>query len=112
MLSLLLIVVLSFGLIGCKKCVDTKYEDVEVVIVGEYYEPMWTQPMLVGKVTTVITHPPVYEITVDYNGVEYTINDSYTYEEYKDKVGQSVIGVLEICSYDDGSVRYDIKSLE
>ena len=111
-LMFLLIAATIFSLVGCAECMSTEYENVEVNIVDEYYRAMWLQPVVAGKVTTIITHPAQYNITVEYNGIEYSINDSYTYKKYEDKVGQTAIGTLEICTYDDGSVKYDIISLE
>ena len=108
----LLIAATIFSLVGCAECISTEYENVEVNIIDEYYRAMWLQPVVAGKVTTVITHPAQYSITVEYNGIEYSINDSYTYKKYEDKVGQTAIGTLEVRTYDDGSVKYDIISLE
>lgn len=97
---------------GCAKCVSTEYENVEVIITDEYYQGMYVTPRRVGKIITMQTHPAVYRITVKYDGQEYTINGSDTYNKYKDKIGQTAIGTLEICSYDDGSVRYNITELQ
>ena len=111
-LMFLLIAVMMFSLVGCAKCISTEYENVEVNIVDKYYRAMYMTPMRVGKVTTIVTHPAVHRITVEYDGIEYTINGSDTYNRYKNKIGQSTIGTLEIRTYDDGSVRNDIISLE
>ena len=111
-LTFLLIALTMFSLVGCAECINTEYENVEVNIVDEYYQAMWLQQVVAGKVTTIITHPAQYNITVEYNGIEYTISDSDTYNRYKDKVGQTAVGTLEIRTYDDGSVKYDIISLE
>ena len=108
----MIIACLIFSLVGCAKLVSTKYESVEVNIVDEYHRGMYVTPIIAGKVTTMVTHPAVYEITVEYNGVEYTISGSDTYNKYKEKVGQTTIGTLEIRTYDDGTVRYDITALE
>ena len=59
-----------------------------------------------------ITHQAIYRIIVEYNNIEYVINDEETYDKYKDKIGQSTIGQLVIKTYDDGSITYDILSLE
>lgn len=109
---LLLLVILIFSLGGCAKCISTEYENVEVTIVDKYYKAMWMQPIFTGKTGGMITHPAVYSITVEYNDIEYTINGSDTYNKYKDKIGQTAIGELEIKTYDDGTVEYDIVSLE
>lgn len=111
-LSITAIACLMFLFVGCAKCVSTEYENVEVTIVDEYHRGTYVTPMRIGKVTTMQTHPAVYRITVEYNSIEYTISGSATYNKYKDKVGQSVIGTLEIRTFDDGSVRYNITELQ
>ena len=106
------IVCFMFSLVGCEKLVSTECENVEVNIVDEYHRGMYVTPVFNGKTTTMITHPAVYRITVEYNGVEYTISGSDTYNKYKEKVGQIAIGTLQIRTYDDGTVKYDITALE
>ena len=98
-------------LAGCAECISTEYENVEVKIVDKYHRPMWMQPIRSGKVTTFITHPAVWRITVEYEGVEYSINGNNTYNKYKDKIGETTVGTLEIKTYDNGTVKYDIISL-
>lgn len=105
-------VCIIFSLSGCAKLVNTEYQKVEVTITDEYHRGMYITPIFNGKTTTMITHPAVYRITVEYNDIEYAISGSNTYEKYKDKVGQTAIGTLEICTYDDGTVKCDITSLE
>ena len=106
------IVFLMFSLVGCAKLINTEYENVEVNIIDEYHKGMYITPVFNGKTTTMITHPAVYRITVEYNGVEYTISGSDTYNKYKEKIGQTATGTLEIRTYDDGTVKYDIIALE
>ena len=112
MLVLLLLAVFIFSLVGCAKCISTEYENVEVTIVDSYHRSMYMTPIRAGKVTTMVTYPAVWRITVEYNGVEYTVSGSDTYNKYKDKIGQTTIGELEIKTYDNGTVEYDIVSLE
>ena len=107
-----MLAVLIFSLVGCAKCINTEYKNVEVIVVDKYHRGMWIQPVRAGKVTTFITHPAVWHITVEYNGIEYTVSGSDTYNKYKDKIGQTTIGELEIRTYDNGTVKYDIVSLE
>lgn len=108
----LMLAILAVSLAGCAKCISVEYEQVEVTVVDKFHRAMWMQPVLAGKVTTFITHPEVWDITVEYKGVEYTIGGSDTYEKYEDKIGQTAIGELEIKTYDDGTVKYDIVSLQ
>ena len=105
---LILSVFILLLLTGCAKCINVEYENVEVVIVDEDYTPMWLQPVKYG----LITHPARYEITVEYNGAKYTLDDEDTYEKYKNKIGQTVNGTMEVKTYDDGIVKCDIWSLE
>jgi hypothetical protein len=111
-LSIMMIICLVSSLVGCAKLVNTEYENVEVCVVDICHRGMWLQPVRAGKVTTFITHPDEYEVTVEYNGVSYTIDDEDTYNRYKGKIGQTAIGTLEIRTYDDGTVKYDITELK
>ena len=110
--SMFMIMILS--LVGCAKLVSTEYENVEVKITDVYYKQSYTtttyNPEL--KMPMVHSYPAVYIVTIEYNGVEYTISGSDTYNKYKEKVGQTAIGTLEIRTYDDGTVKYDITELE
>ena len=104
--------ILIFTLTGCAKCISTEMSTVQVKVTDEYYMPMYTTPIFNGKLTTVITHPAVYSITVEYDDVKYDISGSDTYDKYFDKVGEYVNGTLETKKYDDGTVRYNIVGLE
>ena len=101
-----------FSLTGCAKLVNTEYKNVEVEIVDEYHRGMYITPIFNGKTTIMITHPAIYQITVRYNNVEYDISSRDTYEKYCDKVGQLIVGVLEIRTYDNGTVKCEIVDLE
>lgn len=109
---LILSVFILLLLTGCAKVINVEYENVEVVVVDEDYTAMWLQSVKCGGATTLITHPARYEITVEYNGAKYTLDDEDTYEKYKNKIGQTVNGTMEVKTYDDGTVKYDIWSLE
>ena len=98
--------------VGCAKCISTEYEIVEVTVTDKWYKPMTMTPVIAGKVTTFVTSPAIWQITVDYGGVKYKISGSDTYNKYNDKIGQTVNGKLEIRTYDDGTIRYDIVSLQ
>lgn len=110
--SMFMIMVLS--LVGCAKLVSTEYENVEVKITDVYYKPSYTTMTynVALKMPMAQSHPAVYRVTIEYNGIEYTLSDSDTYNKYKDKVEQTVVGTLRIRTYDDGAVRYDITELE
>lgn len=107
-----LILQLILILTSCASLVNTEYENVEVKIVDEYHRAMWMQPIRTGNVTTFITHPARYEIIVEYKSVEYTIDDNDTYDRYKDKVGQTATGILEIRTYKNGAVKQEVVELK
>lgn len=111
-LALLLITAMLISFAGCAECISTEYKNVEVTIVEEYHRDTWRQIVRVGKVATVITHPAVWQITVRYGDANYTINDRDTYNKYKEKIGETVVGRLEIRTYDNGETVCNIISLE
>ena len=111
-LALLLLTALLCCLVSCAECISTECKKVEVVVVDEYYRGPYTTFAYTGKTMIPVIHAATYKITVQYNGVEYAVGGKDTYNKYKDKVGQTTIGTLEIKTYDDGTVEYDIVSLE
>ena len=111
-ISLVMIICLSILLTGCAELISTEYESVEVNVVDTHHSGMWLQPVKAGKVTTFITHPATYKVTVEYNNVKYTIDDQSTYNRYKGKIGQVTVGALETRTYDDGTVKYNITELQ
>lgn len=108
----ILCILFLLSLIGCKKCVDTQYSSVTVKVVDEYHRAAYITPIFNGKTTTIITHPAVYKITVEYNGKEYAISGSDTYNKYSNKIGESVTAILETKIYDDKTEKYNITKLE
>lgn len=109
---LLAMLIVTFSLVGCAKCISTETSTVQVKITDKYHRAMYITPVFNGKTTTMITHPAVYRITVEYDGVEYDISGSDTYNKYSVKIGEYTNGTLQTKKYDDGSVRYDIIELE
>jgi hypothetical protein len=106
-ISLILVIAIIL-LVGCADVVKTDTQEVEVIVIDKYHRTAWLQPC--GK--AFISHPAKYEITVLYDSVQYTINDSKTYYKFKDKIGDKAIGVLKISTYDDGSIKQDITKLK
>ena len=109
---LMFIILLVFSLASCADLIKTETKKVNVLIIHEDYTGAWNQPVWNGKVMTFISHPAQYEITVKYDGIEYTLDNKTYYNTYKDRVGDTITGTLEIKTYDDGTVKYDIIALE
>lgn len=114
LLSILVITCLAFTLFGCTKCINTEHKDVEVTVVDKYYKASHTKveynvPLKMPMTKRV---PAVYNITVEYDGANYTIDGVDTYNKYKDLVGQTAIGTLETCTYDNGTTLKRITKLQ
>ena len=112
--SLALLLAFMFILTGCAKCISTETSTVQVKIIDEYHMAAYTTMYYSPATKTMLpqSHPAVYRITVEYDGVEYDISGSDTYNKYSDKIGEYTNGTLQTKKYDDGSVRYDIIELE
>ena len=110
--SILIAMCLTLLLASCAELISIEYRDVDVKVVDTYQRGMWLQPIRAGKVTTFITHPAVYQVTVEYNTVKYIINDPDTFNKYKDRVGQITTCTLEARVYDNGDTKYNITELK
>lgn len=112
--SIAMMIIFVFSLTGCAKCISTETSTVQVKIIDEYHRAAYTTMYYSPATKTMMpqSHSAVYSITVEYNGVEYDISDSDTYNKYSDKIGEYVDGILETKKYDDGTVRYNIVDLE
>lgn len=101
-----------FTLSGCAKLLNEEYSTVSVAVIDKHYTPVMVTPIIAGKVRTFVTIPAQYRIDVEYNGIEYSLGGSGIYSRYKDKIGETVNAQLRTRTYDDGSVKYDIISLD
>ena len=99
----ILAILLMFALVGCKR-ISTETLTVQVKIIDEYHKPAYIMPY--GSSSS------IYKITVEYDGDEYYFRDRETYNKYSSRVGEYVNGTLQIRKYDNGTVLYDMISLE
>lgn len=86
--------------------------EADVVVVDSYHRDAWTQPIWTGKFWTYIHHSETNKITVYYEGGRFDIDDEDLYNKYCDSIGETVTGVFEITTYDDGTRRYELIGLE
>lgn len=100
------------SLIGYTAPTSTEYKEVEVEIVNEYYKAAYYTPIWTGRSIVMISNPAVYEITVQYEDMEYTLGGMETYDKYADKVGETAIGILRIRTYENDDIREDIVDLQ
>ena len=108
----MVVMVCMFGLTACKKCISKDYVTETVKIVDEYHRGHYITPVRCGKSFSMVSHPAVYMITVDYKGKEYSIDDEETYMEYSTKIDSEAKATFYVKTYDDGSKKYYLESIE
>ena len=111
-ISMLVAMTLIFILTSCEKCISTETSTVEVKVIDKYYRSAYVTPVNCGKSITMITHPAVYKIMVEYEGNAYAFYGIDTYTKYVEKVGENANAILETKKYDDGTVKCNITNLE
>ena len=52
-----------------------------------------------------VTEPAIYKITVKYNNKEYVLEGKSIYNKYHNRIGDTVIGTLEIRTYKHGGIE-------
>lgn len=110
-LAILSLCIVTFT--GCSKHPSTKSEIVKVKIVDACYKPPKKHYVATirGIPQTHIDAPALYEITVEYEDAEYSINDETTYKIYSDRIGNIVQARLVTETYSDGNVKQWIDHL-
>lgn len=113
-LSIFVIMMIMIVFTGCDvaECISTEYEEVTVKIVDSYHRDQYTTYQYCGKVLIPITHREINQITVEYDNVDFVLNDEYSYGLYHTNIGEDVIAVFEISKYDNGDITREIISLK
>ena len=90
--------------------VDEKTKTVEAVITDASRHGGNTSLIYTGKVLVPVRHREWYEITVSYNDKKYSVtsDDEDAYDEYRDKIGETVSAELVTKKRKDGSVTTEI----
>ena len=103
--ALLILIAVIVSLTGCAKLTDTREEVVEATIVDTYHKGAWVHVMVIGKSIIPVSHPAKYEVTLKYNEIQTTIDNSDLYSICHGKNGTTIQCNLITKSYDDGSVK-------
>ena len=99
-------------LTGCTKCIKKTTEPVKVKIVNEYYNPGQIKVAGYSDGRPIIKNEPAeYEITVEYDGVDYSFHSESVYRKYHGRVGEMIQGTLVTREYDDGTSKSRIVSI-
>lgn len=96
-----------FCMVGCKEVINEDSEIVVATVVDKYHRGAWVQPVVCGKIVSVITHPAVWKTTFQYNGYEVEVSGSEVYGQYE--VGDTAECELVTYYYDDGSTEIKLE---
>ena len=106
-----IILLLTFFLVGCKKMASIETKIVGAVIEDVHYSAAYAVPVYTGKVTTVRVQPATYKTYLLYNGTCFSVNGHNTYNYCKNHIGEIVDCVLEVITYKDNTIDYDIQTV-
>lgn len=99
-------------LTGCAKCIKKTTEPVKVKIVNEYYDPGKIKVVGYSDGRPIIKNISAeYEITVEYDWIDYSFNSESVYRKYHGRVGEMIQGTLVTREYDDGTSKSQIVSI-
>lgn len=102
---------LAFTLLcGCAKCISTETTSVDAKVIStSYKKDYYTYVYNPAFKTSIAQYQDAeYIVVVEYDGVQYKINDIDSYHNSVDKVGDDVTVVLKTYKYDDGSTKNKI----
>lgn len=106
-----LFILLLMFLTSCAKLIKKESYEVDVVIVDTYHRGSYFTNIYNGKVFMQQFHPEVNEVKVRYEDIYKTFDSQALYEKYKDCVGDTIKGILEVKTYDNGKIKRNIQSI-
>lgn len=107
-LGLLVVSLLS----GCSELVERTHINDYVTITDADYSPGYSSIYLIGGTIYDDTVDPDYIIEYEYNGTEDCVDDEDIYNKYRDKIGEKVPAVIRVDTYDDGTIKYIVESVD
>lgn len=111
--AILLAILLVLTFAGCVEVKEQNSILVPAILVDTHYKGMWIQPIVSGKIVTMITHPADYDLIFEYEGQRYNLDvDSETYNTYKNALGQKFDMELVTTVYDDDTTKTTLRFLE
>lgn len=88
-------------------------QNVQVTIVDAYKIEHENHQYIYYPVYTKLTMPSTYTYftEVEYGGMTFSIENKEYYEKYRKNIGDTVMAVLKISTYNNGKVEYNIIKL-
>lgn len=82
MKKMLFIILMSLALVGCSEDMAYRMETGKATVTDKDYDAAWNQPVMVGKVTSMIYHPADYDLELTYKDiVQWVSVDKAIYEQ-------------------------------
>ena len=113
--NIIILLLIVFSVTGCSLLgpdITTK-QNVRVVISDAYCEHNSSRYYMVGQdyliPYAISSHE--YIVEVEYQGKTFILKDEDLYKEYRKCIGEEVMAVLEIDTYSNGRVTYEITKL-
>lgn len=106
---------LAFTLLcGCAKCISTETTSVDAKVISTSYKKDYYTYVYNFATKTHIAkyHDAEYIVVVEYDGVQYKIDDVDSYYKSVDRAGDDVTAILKTYKYDDGSTKNKIVRIE
>ena len=98
----LLVVAICFS---APKLISEEMTEVTATVTDTYHSSPMSGPF--------VYKPADYDIYFEYNGIKGSWDtDSTTYDQYKDKVGESIKCYLITCIYDNGSAELKLVAID
>lgn len=84
----------------------------EIRVIDVNYEEEYTSTSFINSGKTIIPisqyHEAVYEVTFDYDGIEFTVDDEEVYKKAKDKKYELIECELELNYYKNNSYKINL----
>ena len=108
--AILLAILLVLTLAGCAEVKEQDSMLVPAILVDTHYKSMWLQPVVTGKLVTMIHHPADYDLIFEYEEQRYNLDvDSDIFNTYENAVGQEFDMELITTVYDNNTTETTLR---
>ena len=105
-----IIMIMMFGIVGCKKIETKEIQLIEVNVEEVYHRNAYSTPMIVNKAVMMVNHPATYKVYFEYDGYEFHVNKKEVYDYCKNK-NKVKIKVYKY-TYEDNEIEYEFYDLK
>lgn len=106
----------SIVMVGCAKEIKTETVKAKAIVKELEYDEAYTTtiPVSTDKSVMIVPqyHPAEYEVTVDYKGVDYEVDNEKAYKKVEGKLYKPVDCEFTVKYYDDGTTKTTLNKIE